>query len=228
MYALQQQVDGLRQRRADMNPPRAWAVRNDDEPTVAEQCWTHGSRPGRNAVLHPFLHFFWFALELLEEQEAAKSLWCICRQHRHRSRKMVEASGGYDLPAFEIIDDTEGLAEQAPPKGHASTIQTLESQPDCVESLPLRAAEVAQTTISRPHSPNVPEILSGRLDGEDAGLGVGECEGFMRAEALRTSSMAIYRRPPRRLSATDPQTTASRRRAALRPQMSSQEKMHHG
>jgi ABC-type glycerol-3-phosphate transport system substrate-binding protein len=34
-----------------MNPPSAWAVAKRDAPAVAEQCWTHGFRPGRRAAM---------------------------------------------------------------------------------------------------------------------------------------------------------------------------------
>ncbi len=83
-----------------MNPPSAWAVAKRDAPQVAEQCWTHGFPAGPAGRFAPFLPFFWSIWSFAKNKEAAKSLLTHLSQPTS-VEKLVAASGGYDLPAFE-------------------------------------------------------------------------------------------------------------------------------
>jgi ABC-type glycerol-3-phosphate transport system substrate-binding protein len=99
-----------------MNPPSAWAVAKRDAPKVAEQLWTHGFPVGPKGRYAPFLPYFWSIWNFSKNQEAAKGLL------RHLStaeaaEKMVNASGGYDLPSFEKLTTFKVWAEAEPPKG---------------------------------------------------------------------------------------------------------------
>ena len=99
-----------------MNPPSAWAVAKRDAPQVAEQCWTHGFPAGPKGRFAPYLPFFWSVWNFSKNKAAAKSLLT------HLSRpdsieRLVNASGGYDLPAFEKLTTLKAWAEQEPPKG---------------------------------------------------------------------------------------------------------------
>ena len=99
-----------------MNPPSAWAVAKRDAPKIAEQCWTHGFPKGPKGRYAPFLPYFWGTWNFSKNQSAAKSLL------RHLStaeaaEKMCNASGGYDLPAFEKLTTFKVWAEAEPPKG---------------------------------------------------------------------------------------------------------------
>jgi ABC-type glycerol-3-phosphate transport system substrate-binding protein len=99
-----------------MNPPSAWAVAKRDAPKVAEQCWTHGFPKGPKGRYAPFLPYFWGIWNFSKNQSAAKSLL------RHLStaeaaERMVNASGGYDLPSFEKLTTFKIWAEAEPPKG---------------------------------------------------------------------------------------------------------------
>jgi ABC-type glycerol-3-phosphate transport system substrate-binding protein len=99
-----------------MNPPSAWAVAKRDAPEVAEQCWTHGFPVGPKGRFAPFLPFFWTTWNFSKNKEAAKSLLVYLSQPESIT-KLVAASGGYDLPAFEKLTTLKTWAEEAPPKG---------------------------------------------------------------------------------------------------------------
>src|SRR5713226_6155367 len=99
-----------------MNPPSAWAVAKRDAPQVAEQCWTHGFPSGPKGRFAPFLPFFWGTWNFSKNKEAAKSLLVHLSQPAS-VEKLVAASGGYDLPAFEKLTTLKTWAEEGPPKG---------------------------------------------------------------------------------------------------------------
>ena len=85
-----------------MNPPSAWAVAKRDAPKVAEQLWTHGMPAGPKGRYAPFLPYFWGIWSFSKNKPAAKSLLLHLSQ-RASVEKMVVASAGYDLPAFEKL-----------------------------------------------------------------------------------------------------------------------------
>ncbi len=99
-----------------MNPPSAWAVAKRDAPQVAEQCWTHGMPAGPKGRYAPFIPYFWGIWAFGKNTSAAKSLLLHLSQ-ASAVEKMVEASGGYDLPAFEKLTTFKVWAEEGPPKG---------------------------------------------------------------------------------------------------------------
>jgi ABC-type glycerol-3-phosphate transport system substrate-binding protein len=99
-----------------MNPPSAWAVAKRDAPQVAEQCWTHGFPAGPKGRFAPFLPYFWNIWAFSKNKESAKSLLVHLSQP-DAVAKLVEASGGYDLPAFEKLTTLKTWAEQGPPVG---------------------------------------------------------------------------------------------------------------
>jgi ABC-type glycerol-3-phosphate transport system substrate-binding protein len=99
-----------------MNPPSAWAVAKRDAPQVAEQLWTHGMPAGPNGRYAPFLPYFWGIWNFGKNKSAAKDLVLHLSQ-RSAVEKMVVASAGYDLPAFEKLTTFRIWAEEGPPKG---------------------------------------------------------------------------------------------------------------
>ena len=106
-----------------MNPPSACAVAKRDAPKVAENCWTHGFPSGPKGRFGPYLPFFWGIWNFGKNVPAAKSLLMYMSQ-ASSAEKMVQASGGYDLPSFEKLTKFKVWAEAEPPKG------TLFSYPD--------------------------------------------------------------------------------------------------
>jgi ABC-type glycerol-3-phosphate transport system substrate-binding protein len=99
-----------------MNPPSAWAVAKRDAPKVAEQLWTHGMPSGPAGRYAPFLPYFWGIWNFGKNKTAAKDLILFLSQ-RASVEKMVDASAGYDLPAFDKLTDFKIWAEIGPPKG---------------------------------------------------------------------------------------------------------------
>jgi len=99
-----------------MNPPSAWAVAKRDAPKVAEQLWTHGSPAGPKGRFAPFVPYFWSVWNFSKNQAAAKSL-IVHLSQPSAAEKMVEASGGYDLPSFANLTTFKTWAEEGPPKG---------------------------------------------------------------------------------------------------------------
>jgi len=99
-----------------MNPPSAWAVARRDAPKVAEQLWTHGFAAGPKGRFAPFVPYFWSVWNFSKNQAAAKSLLVHLSQPSS-AEKMVEASGGYDLPSFANFTTFKTWAEEGPPKG---------------------------------------------------------------------------------------------------------------
>ena len=99
-----------------MNPPSAWAVAKRDAPKVAEQLWTHGFAQGPKGRFAPFVPFFWSVWDFSKNIPAAKSLIAYLST-ASSTEKMVNASGGYDLPSFEKLTTFKVWAEAEPPKG---------------------------------------------------------------------------------------------------------------
>jgi ABC-type glycerol-3-phosphate transport system substrate-binding protein len=99
-----------------MNPPSAWAVAKREAPKVAEQLWTHGMPAGPKGRYAPFLPYFWGTWSFSKNKPAAKSLLVHLSQPA-AVEKMVNASAGYDLPAFEKLTTFKVWAEEGPPKG---------------------------------------------------------------------------------------------------------------
>jgi ABC-type glycerol-3-phosphate transport system substrate-binding protein len=99
-----------------MNPPSAWAVAKRDAPQVAEQCWTHGMPAGPKGRFGPFLPFFWGIWAFSKNKSAAKSLLTYLSLPSSAER-LVEASGGYDLPSFANLTNFKTWADAGPPKG---------------------------------------------------------------------------------------------------------------
>jgi ABC-type glycerol-3-phosphate transport system substrate-binding protein len=99
-----------------MNPPSAWAVAKRDAPQVAEQLWTHGMPSGPAGRYAPFLPYFWGIWNFGKNKTAAKDLLRYLTT-ASAVEKMVTASAGYDLPAFEKLTTFKIWAEEGPPKG---------------------------------------------------------------------------------------------------------------
>ena len=103
-----------------MNPPSAWAVAKRDAPEIAAQCWTYGFPAGPKGRFAPYLPFFWTTWNFSRNKEAAKSLLVHLSQPSS-IEKLVVASGGYDLPAYEKLT-TLKVWEEEGPEGHALSL----------------------------------------------------------------------------------------------------------
>jgi hypothetical protein len=98
------------------NPPSAWAVAVRDAPDIAQHLWTHGTPTGPNGRYSPFLPYFLGVWDFSPMQEEAKSLLTHLGQEES-ARALVEASKGYDIPAFEQLTKFDTWAKVGPPPG---------------------------------------------------------------------------------------------------------------
>jgi len=163
-----------------MNPPSAWAVAKRDNIKVAEQLWTHGMPSGPKGRFAPFLPYFWGLWKFSKNKTAAKDLMMFLSQ-RSSVEKMVNASAGYDLPAFEKLTDFKIWAEIGPPKG------TLYHYPDpykqqtlVVAAQPAPPKIAVQVYTQAIHTKMVVRILKGEKMEKTIAWAEGELEGMMR------------------------------------------------
>jgi len=98
------------------NPPSAWAVAVRDAPKVAEQCWHFPSPKGPKGRFDPGQPSYWGIWNFSPNKAAAKSL-LMKLWERDSVGKMVAASKGYDIPAFQPLRDFATWADEGPPKG---------------------------------------------------------------------------------------------------------------
>src|SRR5712691_3391242 len=163
-----------------MNPPSAWAVAKRDAPQVAEQLWTHGMPAGPKGRYAPFLPYFWGIWNFGKNKSAAKSLLVHLSQPSSIER-MVEASGGYDLPAFEKLTTLKVWAEEGPPKGtlyhypnpHNHQILSVAAQP----APPKIAVQIYNQAIQ---TKMVVRFMQGEALEKTLAWAESEVEGFMR------------------------------------------------
>ena len=164
-----------------MNPPSAWAVAKRDAPQVAEQCWTHGFPVGPKGRFAPFLPYYWSIWKFAKNKEAAKSLLLHLSQP-DAIEKMVTASGGYDLPAFEKLTTLKTWAEEGPPKGtlyhypnpHKHQVLSISASP----APPKGAQQIyTQATLTK----MCVRFYQGEPMEKTLAWAEGEIEGFMRS-----------------------------------------------
>ena len=164
-----------------MNPPSAWAVAKRDAPQVAEQCWTHGFPIGPKGRFAPFLPYYWSIWKFAKNKEAAKSLLLHLSQP-DAVEKMVKASGGYDLPAFEKLTTLKVWAEEGPPKGtlyhypnpHKHQVLSISASP----APPKVAQQIyTQATLTK----MCVRFYQGERMEKTLAWAEGELEGFMRS-----------------------------------------------
>ncbi|MGJ5149967.1 ABC transporter substrate-binding protein [Bradyrhizobium sp. HKCCYLR1023] len=164
-----------------MNPPSAWAVAKRDAPQIAEQCWTHGFPAGPNGRFAPFLPYFWSIWSFSKNKEAAKSL--IVHLSKPSSiEKMVVASGGYDLPAYQKLTTLKVWQEEGPPKGtlyHYPNPYNHQTLSIAASPAPPKIAQqiYAQATMTK----MCLRYAQGEKMESTLAWAEGECEGFMRS-----------------------------------------------
>jgi ABC-type glycerol-3-phosphate transport system substrate-binding protein len=164
-----------------MNPPSAWAVAKRDAPQVAEQCWTHGFPVGPKGRFAPFLPYFLAVWNFSKNKEAAKSLILHLSQPA-AVEKLVSASGGYDLPAFEKLTTFKTWAEEGPPKGtlyHYPNPYNHQTLSIAASPAPPKIAQqiYVQATLTK----MALRYARGDKMEDTLAWAEGECEGFMRS-----------------------------------------------
>src|SRR6516164_8833117 len=99
-----------------MNPPSAWAVAKRDNPKVAENCWHHPMPKGPKGRFAAHLPAFYGLWSFSKNKSAAKELLLYLAQ-KPAVTKLVDASLGYDLPAFNTMHDLDIWRTVGPPVG---------------------------------------------------------------------------------------------------------------
>jgi hypothetical protein len=164
-----------------MNPPSSWAVAKRDAPQVAEQCWTHGFPAGPKGRFAPHLPNFLTVWKFSKNKEAAKSL-ILHLSSAESITKLVAASGGYDLPAFEKLTTLKTWAEVEPPKGtlyHYPNPYNHQKLSIAASPAPPKIAQqiYVQATLTK----MCLRYYQGEAMEKTLAWAEGECEGFMRS-----------------------------------------------
>jgi hypothetical protein len=126
-----------------MNPPSAWAVARRDNPKVAENCWTHPMPRGPNGRFVGQLPQFYGLWSFSRNKSAAKELLLYLSQKPAVAR-LVEASYGYDLPAFKSMYDFETWKTVEPPLGTVFGYPPRADEQTSIAGAPARAEVGAQ------------------------------------------------------------------------------------
>jgi ABC-type glycerol-3-phosphate transport system substrate-binding protein len=96
------------------NPPSAWAVAKRDAPDVARNTWHFPSPAGPAGHFVPHLPYFYGLWSFSRNKPAAKALMEHLSQ-TEQVQKFVEASSGYDIPAFASMTEEIHVWRQVEP-----------------------------------------------------------------------------------------------------------------
>jgi ABC-type glycerol-3-phosphate transport system substrate-binding protein len=163
-----------------MNPPSAWAVAKRDNPKVAEQLWTFPAPKGPKGRYQPGLPFYWGIWKFSKNKAAARSLLTYLSQ-RSSVEQLVQASGGYDMPAFSGLRDFKIWDDTGPPKG---TLSHYPPRGDVIVSIPGAPAPAAIANQMFAQA-TMPKMIAKFVQGGESmdkvmGWAASELEGFMR------------------------------------------------
>ena len=162
------------------NPPSAWAVAVRDAPEIAQNLWTHGAPEGPAGRFCPFLPFFLGVWQFSPNKEAAKSFVRFMSQESS-AKRMVEASKGYDIPAYANMTKFKTWEEVGPPPG------TLYHYPDPHSHQTLSVAgapaphAIAQQIFAQGLMPKmIVRVMQGESMDDMLSWAESELEGYMR------------------------------------------------
>jgi ABC-type glycerol-3-phosphate transport system substrate-binding protein len=163
-----------------MNPPSAWAVAKRDNPSVAADCWTFATPAGPKGRYSPGQPFNWGIWNFSPQPSAAKSLLTHLSQ-RSSIERLVAASYGYDIPAYDKCLDFKTWEEVEPPKG---TVYNYPPRGDQIVSI---AAAPAPPKIATQiyNQATMPKMISKCTQGGQSieqaiAWAADELDGFMR------------------------------------------------
>ena len=163
------------------NPPSAWAVAKRDNLKVAEQLWTFEMPKGPQGRYAPFLPFLWGVWKFSKNKPAAKSLLAHLLQ-RPNVERIVNASGGYDIPSFESMRDFKVWEQVEPPKGTVYHYPPRASQVTWMAGAPAPASIAQQMYVQAINTKMIARCTQGG-DSIDKTIGwaASELEGYMRS-----------------------------------------------
>jgi hypothetical protein len=126
-----------------MNPPSAWAVAKRDNPTVAQNCWTHPTPKGPKGRFVGQLPQFYGIWQFSKNKQAAKDLLLYISQ-KDAVAQLVAASYGYDLPSFKSMYDLDTWKTVEPPIGTVYGYPPRGDEQTSMAGAPARAEVGAQ------------------------------------------------------------------------------------
>jgi len=163
------------------NPPSAWAVAKRDNPKVAEQLWTFEMPKGPQGRYAPFLPFLWGVWKFSKNKPAAKSLLAHLLQ-RPNVERIVNASGGYDIPSFDSMRDFKVWEQVEPPRGTVYHYPPRADQVTWMAGAPAPANIAQQMYVQAINTKMIARCTQGG-DSIDKTIGWAgsELEGYMRS-----------------------------------------------
>ena len=163
-----------------MNPPSAWAVAKRDNPKVAEQCWTHDVPRGPKGRFAPYLPFFYGVWSFGSNKTAAKELVHHVVD-KPQAKRLVEASVGYDLPAFKSYYDFDTWNTVEPPKGTVFNYPPRDDEEYSMNGYPARPDVASQIYNQSIHTIMIAKVAQGKEKIDDViKWASNELEGYLR------------------------------------------------
>jgi len=163
-----------------MNPPSAWSVAKRDNPEVAKDCWHFATPRGPKGRYSPGLPYYWTIWGFSPNKSAAKSL-LLHLSKLSSIEKMVAASNGYDIPAYEKALDFATWREVEPPKGTVYHYPPRGKQIVSLAAAPAPPKIAAQIYTQATMTKMVAKCTQGGQSIDEAiAWAADELEGFMR------------------------------------------------
>jgi hypothetical protein len=164
-----------------MNPPSAWSVAKRDNIKIAEQCWTHDMPRGPKGRFAPYLPFFYGIWSFGQNKSAAKELVHHIVD-KPQARRQVQASNGYDLPAFKSYYDFDTWKTVAPPPGTVYNYPPRGDEELSIAGYPARPDIAAQIYNQSLQTVMIAKVAQGGEKIDDViKWAEGECEGYLRS-----------------------------------------------
>jgi ABC-type glycerol-3-phosphate transport system substrate-binding protein len=142
--------------------------------------WTFPAPKGPKGRYQPGLTYFWGIWKFAKNKAAARSLLTYLSQ-RPAVEQMVQASGGFDMPAFAGLRDFKIWAEVGPPKGTLYHYPPGGDQIVSVPGVPAPTAIASQIYAQATMTKMIAKCTQG---GESIAKAIAwastEIEGFMR------------------------------------------------
>jgi hypothetical protein len=164
-----------------MNPPSAWAVAKRDNPTVAQNCWTHPMPKGPKGRFVGQLPQFYGLWQFSKNKQAAKDLLLYISQ-KDAVAQLVAASSGYDLPSFRTMYDLSTWQTVEPPVGTVYGYPPRGDEQTSIAGAPARSEVGAQIYNQAINTVMVAKVTQGNEKIDDViKWAENELEGTLRA-----------------------------------------------
>ncbi len=165
---------------AIQNPPSAWRVCIRDQPDIAKHLWHHDTPAGPKGSFRGSLSRMIGVWSFSKNKSAGKDL-VLHMMDKPQADKMIEVSGGFDIPLVRAYNKHPVWKREGPPAGslYNYPIQGDEFQMLCGYPAPIRIASQIYTESLIPNT--VAKVCKDKQPIDEAiEWAVGELEGYMR------------------------------------------------